>query len=98
MRNLPLRSRALCTHTSPSAFDVFHSGQGNQGILGRASKQQLDTVFGTTKDDEVVAKILKDGQTRVGDKFDRELGSKLGRNAAIGGNTIDNRGKGLQGI
>ncbi|KAL1723492.1 AFG1-like ATPase-domain-containing protein [Schizophyllum commune] len=80
------------------SFDVFHSGQGNQGILGRASKQQLDTVFGTTKDDEVVAKILKDGQTRVGDKFDRELGSKLGRNAAIGGNTIDNRGKGLQGI
>ncbi|KAL1739994.1 ribosome maturation protein [Schizophyllum fasciatum] len=80
------------------AFEVYFSNQGNQGILGRASKQQLDSVFGTTKDDEVVTKVLEAGITRVGDKFDRELGVKLGRNAAVGGNTIDTRGKGHSGI
>lgn len=31
------------------SFDVFHTGQGAQGLLGRASKQHLDSVFGTSK-------------------------------------------------
>ncbi|KAF8915277.1 DUF1960-domain-containing protein [Mucidula mucida] len=44
------------------SFDVLHSGQGPQGILGKPSKQQLDTIFGTSKEDEVVTKILQDGR------------------------------------
>ncbi|TRM68212.1 ribosome maturation protein [Schizophyllum amplum] len=80
------------------AFEVYFSNQGNQGILGRASKQQLEAVFGTARDDDVVKKIIEDGHARVGEKFDRETGKQLGRNAAMGSNTIDNRGKGMHGI
>ena len=43
------------------AFDVFHSGQGHQGKLGKASKQQLETIFGTSRDDDVIKFILEKG-------------------------------------
>lgn len=43
------------------SFDIFYSEQGFQGKLGRASKQQLENVFGTATDDVVVAKILQLG-------------------------------------
>ncbi|TFK20358.1 DUF1960-domain-containing protein [Coprinopsis marcescibilis] len=43
-------------------FTVFFSGQGAQGILGQASKQQLDTSFGTHDETEVVEHILKHGR------------------------------------
>ncbi|KAJ7780937.1 ribosome maturation protein [Mycena metata] len=46
------------------SFDVFVSTQGAQGHLGKASNQQLDTVFGTSKDVDVVTKILKEGRTQ----------------------------------
>ncbi|EPQ27637.1 uncharacterized protein PFL1_04775 [Pseudozyma flocculosa PF-1] len=44
------------------SFQVFHTGQGAQGIMGQPSKQQLDTVFGTHKDDEVAKILLERGQ------------------------------------
>ena len=43
-----------CVRTKPlyiSAFEVFFSNQGAQGILGRPSKQQLENVFGMPIDD-----------------------------------------------
>jgi hypothetical protein len=49
------------------AFKVFSSSQGAQGILGLASKQQLDTVFGTHNDIDVVTKILKEGREQGAD-------------------------------
>ncbi|KAJ7780935.1 ribosome maturation protein [Mycena metata] len=49
------------------SFDVFVSTQGAQGHLGKASNQQLDTVFGTTKDVDVVTKILKEGREQTTD-------------------------------
>ncbi|KAJ7044640.1 ribosome maturation protein [Mycena alexandri] len=49
------------------SFDVFVSTQGAQGHLGKASNQQLDTVFGTTKDVDVVTKILKEGREQATD-------------------------------
>ncbi|WFD39917.1 peroxisome-assembly ATPase [Malassezia japonica] len=48
------------------SFHIYHSGQGNQGILGQVSKQQLDTVFGTHKEDEAVVKILQYGHLQAG--------------------------------
>lgn len=52
----------LLACTNPMiAFDVFHSVQGNQGKLGKASKQQLDNTFGTSRDDDVVKFMLENG-------------------------------------
>ena len=47
------------------SFDVFHTGQGSQGIMGRASKQQLETVFSTSKDVDVALQILERGQLQA---------------------------------
>ncbi|KAF8213836.1 ribosome maturation protein [Mycena galopus ATCC 62051] len=44
------------------SFQVFWSAQGAQGVLGKPSNQQLDTVFETHKDVDVVAFILKEGR------------------------------------
>ncbi|GAA5842447.1 hypothetical protein JCM9279_005386 [Rhodotorula babjevae] len=49
------------------SFDVFHTGQGSQGILARPSKQELETVFETTKEDEIVEIILTKGQIKSSD-------------------------------
>ncbi|KAM0720623.1 hypothetical protein Q7P37_004760 [Cladosporium fusiforme] len=45
-----------------SSFKVFVThNHGNQGVLDAASKGQLESEFGTSKDDDVVAKILEQG-------------------------------------
>ena len=49
------------------SFSVFWSTQGHQGHLGQPSKQQLDTDFGTHKDDEVVKHILEKGKSQAGE-------------------------------
>ncbi|KAG6877216.1 hypothetical protein C0992_010609 [Termitomyces sp. T32_za158] len=52
-----------------AAFDIFHSNQGHQGRLGQPSKQQLENDFGTSKDEEVVAKILESGKDQGSDRI-----------------------------
>ncbi|ORY85349.1 ribosome maturation protein [Leucosporidium creatinivorum] len=52
------------------SFDVFHSGQGSQGILQRPSKQELETVFGTHNDTEIVETILTKGKFVTGKAID----------------------------
>jgi hypothetical protein len=69
----------------------------------KPSKQQLDTIFGTHKDVDVVHQILKNGRPQHGD-----LGSNIylngpgkgisGQNVSRGSGTIDTRGKGPFGI
>ncbi|GJN91767.1 hypothetical protein Rhopal_004790-T1 [Rhodotorula paludigena] len=49
------------------SFDVFHTGQGSQGLLQRPSKQELETVFGTTKEDEIVEVVLTKGTIKSSD-------------------------------
>ncbi|KAJ6515606.1 hypothetical protein C8R45DRAFT_957092 [Mycena sanguinolenta] len=44
------------------SFQVFWSAQGAQGVLGKPSNQQLDTVFETHKDVDVVTFILEKGR------------------------------------
>jgi len=44
------------------AFDVYHSNTGHQGILGKASNQQMETDFGTKKVEEVIKIILEKGK------------------------------------
>ncbi|OAX44047.1 DUF1960-domain-containing protein [Rhizopogon vinicolor AM-OR11-026] len=79
------------------SFKVFHSGQGAQGILGTPSKQQLDTVFGTTKDINVVTVILEKGKEQSGNGYNTGTGG-VSTNIARGSFTIDSKGKGLSGI
>ncbi|KAG2349161.1 DUF1960-domain-containing protein [Suillus weaverae] len=77
------------------SFKVFHSNQGSQGILGTPSQQQLDTIFGTTKDVDVMTQILEKGKDQPGNGF---TSGTTATNVARGGFTIDSRGKGLGGI
>ncbi|OSD04615.1 DUF1960-domain-containing protein [Trametes coccinea BRFM310] len=48
------------------SFQVFWSNQGAQGLLGTPSNQQLDNVFGTHKDTDVVLQILQKGKEESG--------------------------------
>ncbi len=83
------------TSLPPTAFQVFFSNQGTQGILGKASNQQLDSVFGTHKDTDVVEQILAKGKTQAGDQIrSSDFG---GTNISIGSVSVDTRGKGLRG-
>jgi hypothetical protein len=50
----------------PAAFQIFHTTQGNQGILGAASKQQLENVFGSAKDIDAMSELLKLGVLSTG--------------------------------
>ncbi|KAG7447546.1 DUF1960-domain-containing protein [Guyanagaster necrorhizus] len=47
------------------SYQAFHSGQGPQGILGKPSNQQLDTIFGTSKDVDVAQIILEKGRHQL---------------------------------
>ncbi|KZT24591.1 DUF1960-domain-containing protein [Neolentinus lepideus HHB14362 ss-1] len=77
------------------SFDIFFSNQGTQGILGKASKQQLENVFGAHKDVDVIPKILKDGKEQSSDSINT---GNVATNVTKGSGAVDNRGKGLRGI
>ncbi|EIM87967.1 DUF1960-domain-containing protein, partial [Stereum hirsutum FP-91666 SS1] len=44
------------------SFEILSSSHGAQGILGKPSKQDLDNVFGTHVDTEVITQILQKGK------------------------------------
>ncbi|KAJ6513455.1 DUF1960-domain-containing protein [Mycena sanguinolenta] len=70
------------------AFQVFVSSQGAQGVLGKPSNQQLDAVFQTHKDVDVVSIILKEGREQATDGVTST--TFTGTNASRGNN--DTRG------
>ncbi|KDQ64416.1 hypothetical protein JAAARDRAFT_187743 [Jaapia argillacea MUCL 33604] len=78
------------------AFQVFFSNQGNQGILGHASKQQLETVFGVSKDVDVLPLILKDGKEQAGEGIHNSRSAAT--NLTKGSSVIDTRGAGSRGV
>ena len=53
----------------PIAFKIFHSTQGKQGYLGEASKQQLENLFGTSKDIDAAQELLQKGIAQASDGF-----------------------------
>ncbi|TFK99119.1 DUF1960-domain-containing protein [Pterulicium gracile] len=74
------------------SFGVFHSGQGSQGLLGQVSNQELDSVFGTHKDIDVVEKILAEGRFQSGEGI---KGAGWGAtNDSKGSGFVDTRGGG----
>lgn len=46
---------------------MFFSNQGGQGLLGKPSKQQLETVFGTSVDVDVINLMIQRGKEQSGD-------------------------------
>ncbi|KAF8640017.1 hypothetical protein AX17_001261 [Amanita inopinata Kibby_2008] len=78
------------------SFAVFHSGQGSQGLLGKPSNQQLDTVFGSTKDIDVVTTILAKGREQASEGIQSSTFNST--NPTRGSAVIDSRGRGSTGI
>ncbi len=78
-----------------SAYEIFWSNQGAQGLLGRPSKQQLENAFGTSKDDEVIKQILEKGKEESGKGIRTGDGAT---NLSKGSAAVDTKGKGLRGI
>ena len=75
---------------SVTAFSIFSSNQGPQGVLRRPSKQELDNVFGTHVDDEVIQKILEKGKDEASETLtSHKWGSK---NDSKGTPFLDNWG------
>ncbi|KAL9713121.1 hypothetical protein Ac2012v2_004362 [Leucoagaricus gongylophorus] len=82
------------------SFNVYHTGQGVQGLQKTPSKQQLDTIFGTHSEVDVVEFILKNGKPH-GDIEPNVNSSGKGvpaLNVSRGSGVVDNRGKGSSGI
>ncbi|KAF8559171.1 DUF1960-domain-containing protein [Imleria badia] len=77
------------------SFEIFCSTQGSQGYLGRPSKQQLENLFGTSKDVEVVKALLEKGKEHSGEAIHSRAFSI---NATRGSAVLDSKGKGLTGI
>ncbi|KZT33469.1 DUF1960-domain-containing protein [Sistotremastrum suecicum HHB10207 ss-3] len=77
------------------AFDIFHSGQGAQGHLGRISKQTLETVFGTKHEDEAVKVVLEKGTIQASEGVQKSGTSS--KNDSHGSQFVDTRGGGLRG-
>jgi len=76
------------------SFQVFFSNQGNQGLLGKPSKQQLENTFGSSTDTDVVKYMLEHGKEQVGDAISNGPGNtNPGR-----GSVIDNKSKGTSGV
>ncbi|CAO1625410.1 unnamed protein product [Jaminaea pallidilutea] len=70
------------------SFQIFHTGQGAQGIMGHPSKQQLDSDFGTHKDVDVVTQILEKGELQAAsakDGYSTTNDAKQGQNTLSAG-------------
>jgi Shwachman-Bodian-Diamond syndrome (SBDS) protein len=72
-----------------TAFEILSSNQGPQGLLGRPSKQELDNVFGTHVDIDVIHQILENGKDESGESI---ASAKWGSKNDSRGNALDSRG------
>ncbi|KAG5654597.1 hypothetical protein H0H81_011572 [Sphagnurus paluster] len=73
------------------SFVVLHSNQGRSGTLTKPSKQQLETDFGTSDENEVVRKILEKGKDQASDAIGTATG--ISTNLSRGRGSVElNRG------
>ena len=72
-----------------TAFDIFSSNQGPQGLLRRPSKQELDNVFGTHVDVDVIEQILEKGKEEASESL---TSGKGGSKNDSRGSLLDSRG------
>jgi Shwachman-Bodian-Diamond syndrome (SBDS) protein len=72
-----------------TAFEILSSNQGPQGLLRRPSKQELDNVFGTHADVDVIRQILEKGKDEPGESI---ASGKWGSKNDSKGTFLDSRG------
>ncbi|PWN45318.1 DUF1960-domain-containing protein [Ceraceosorus guamensis] len=65
------------------SFQIFHTGQGAQGIMGKPSKQDLDNFFGTHNDTDVVLQILQKGDLQAASAKDGFSSTNDGKSGAF---------------
>jgi len=70
-------------------FDVYHSGQGSQGNMGKASKQTLETIFDTSNEDAIAQIMLEKGTLKASESL---AGAKFGDTNVSKGTRVDVRG------
>jgi Shwachman-Bodian-Diamond syndrome (SBDS) protein len=75
---------------SITAFEILSSNQGPQGLLGRPSKQELDNVFGTHADVDVIQQILEKGKEEASESIASGKGGST--NSTRGSAVLDSRG------
>ena len=73
-----------------TAFQILSSNNGPQGLLRHPSKQELDNVFGTNVDVEVVEQILEKGGEQAGESLASGQGGS--KNDSRGSAFLDSRG------
>ncbi|CAE6371435.1 unnamed protein product [Rhizoctonia solani] len=80
-------TRSVAPALIVDSFTVFHSSTGHTGQWGRASKQQLEGIFGTEKEDVAVQKILEKGEMKSSASFASQVGlpnlSRGGKDARV---------------
>ncbi|KAI5476851.1 DUF1960-domain-containing protein [Pseudohyphozyma bogoriensis] len=74
------------------AFDIFHTGQGAQGLLERPSNQQLSAVFDTHNVPAIIETMLEKGKLqqstaplKYGSKNDSMGGQYQSSRGSVGG-------------
>ncbi|KAH7394499.1 RNA binding protein-like protein [Pyrenochaeta sp. MPI-SDFR-AT-0127] len=63
-----------------AGWKILVPEHGKQGVLNTASNSQLENEFGTTKEEEIVKKILQSGEVQTSENSERQ------------GNTNDSKG------
>ncbi|KAH7343538.1 DUF1960-domain-containing protein [Rhizoctonia solani] len=71
------------------SFTVFHSSTGHTGQWGKASTQQLESVFNSKHEDEAAKQILDKGVSKTSASFASNYGTT---NMARGSGDIGARG------
>ena len=77
-------------HGLNTAFAIFSSNQGPQGLLRHPSKQELDNVFDTHVDVEVIQQILEKGKEEASESLTSGKGGS--KNDSRGSAFLDSRG------
>jgi len=73
------------------SFQIFHTGQGSQGIMGKLSNQMLDSIFGTHNDVEAMTILLQKGREQAAEGITGGVSGST--NISRGSAAIDTRGK-----
>jgi hypothetical protein len=67
------------------SFQIMTSGQGQQGIMGQVSKQEIHTVFGTNKEDEAIVMLLERGTLQAGTLKGNDLSGRSAKGSGGSG-------------